>query len=105
MTCCVRWPRRTARCNSGAASSRARVSDDDDDDDVDDDDDDDQPKYLTILPIHSGLLTAEGVEESKRKITAKIKDLQESLDSANTKIAAMEKNRARAMGELDDAQV
>ena len=52
-----------------------------------------------------GLTSAEEMEEAKRKIAAKIKDLQEVLATANTKITTAEKTRARMMGELDDAQV
>ena len=53
----------------------------------------------------AGLSKTEEVEESKRKVEAKIEDLREQLEAANTKIATAERNRARTMGELDDAQV
>lgn len=51
------------------------------------------------------MLKSEEVEENKRKIQTRIKDLQDQLEAANNKIVNMERQRARTLGELDDAQV
>jgi chromosome segregation ATPase len=57
------------------------------------------------LFIIVGLMNSEEVEEAKRKTTTRIKDLQEQREAANARLANLEKQRARMMGELDDAQI
>lgn len=52
-----------------------------------------------------GLLKADEMEEAKKRQMAKINELQEALDAANSKITSLEKTKSRLTSDLDDAQV
>lgn len=48
-------------------------------------------------------MRAEEIEEARRKIQARLVDMQDQLDVANQKVGSLEKMRSRLMGEIDDA--
>lgn len=52
-----------------------------------------------------GLAKAEELEEARRKLQARLQEMQEQVEAANQKIAATEKARQRITGELEDAQL
>ncbi|KAK0410838.1 hypothetical protein QR680_005352 [Steinernema hermaphroditum] len=52
-----------------------------------------------------GMSRAEELEEARRKLQAKVQDMQESLEGAHQKIGSLEKSRQRLQQELEDAQV
>ena len=52
-----------------------------------------------------GLLKADELEDAKKRQQQKINELIEALDAANSKIASLDKTRARLVNDLDDAQV
>ncbi|KIH42444.1 myosin tail [Ancylostoma duodenale] len=52
-----------------------------------------------------GMNRAEELEEAKRKLSHKVQEMQEQLESANQKISSLEKTRQRLVHELEDAQV
>lgn len=45
------------------------------------------------------------ITKFRRKISARLQELQEQLEQANAKILSLDKARQRLLGELDDAQV
>ncbi|CAJ0577938.1 unnamed protein product, partial [Mesorhabditis spiculigera] len=52
-----------------------------------------------------GMLLGDEIEEAKRKQGQKLTELQDQIATANAKIQALDKQRGRLTGELDDAQV
>ena len=42
-----------------------------------------------------GMARAEELEDTRRKLSAKLQETESSLDAANTKISALEKNKSR----------
>ncbi|KAH3748233.1 hypothetical protein DPMN_182671 [Dreissena polymorpha] len=52
-----------------------------------------------------GMARAEELEETRRKLSAKLQETESALDAANNKISGLEKNRSRIQMELEDAVV
>lgn len=52
-----------------------------------------------------GLSKSEEAEETRRKMTSRVQELQEQLDQTHARIATVEKVRQRLQAELEDAQV
>nr|CRZ24364.1 BMA-MYO-5 [Brugia malayi] len=52
-----------------------------------------------------GMSRSEELEEARRKLQAKVQEMQEALDAANSRINSLEKTRLRLAQELEDAQI
>uniref|UniRef100_A0AAF5PU14 Myosin motor domain-containing protein n=1 Tax=Wuchereria bancrofti TaxID=6293 RepID=A0AAF5PU14_WUCBA len=52
-----------------------------------------------------GMSRSEELEEARRKLQAKVQEMQETLDAANSRINSLEKTRLRLVHELEDAQI
>ncbi|XP_045214008.1 myosin heavy chain, striated muscle-like [Mercenaria mercenaria] len=52
-----------------------------------------------------GMARADELEEAKRKLQAKLQEMEAALDTANTKINNLEKTKTRLQGELEDAVI
>ncbi|VDK52965.1 unnamed protein product [Anisakis simplex] len=52
-----------------------------------------------------GMARAEELEDARRKLQAKLQELQEQLENANSKISSLEKSRQHLSQELEDAQI
>ena len=52
-----------------------------------------------------GVNRSEEIEEARRRLATKVQEMQEQLDAANQRVAAVEKLRHRLAAELEDAQV
>ncbi|ULT86007.1 hypothetical protein L3Y34_006002 [Caenorhabditis briggsae] len=52
-----------------------------------------------------GVTRAEELEETRRKLTHKVQEMQEQLENANQKIGTLEKTKQRLAHDLEDAQV
>ena len=48
---------------------------------------------------------SEELEDARRKLTAKLQEMQEQLDAANGRVGSLEKAKQRLSQELEDAQV
>jgi myosin protein heavy chain len=62
-------------------------------------------RNIKTLLLGEGMSRAEEVEEARRKLAAKMQEVQEQLDQANQRMASEEKKRHKLQQELEDAQV
>ena len=64
-----------------------------------------QEKDVRALFLRLGIARGEELEESKRKLAAKLAEAEEQVEAALSKCNALEKVKARLHGEVEDLMV